>query len=663
MAEINKLPLFVRCIIQNFPFIEEDFDALTNYELTSKIVEYLNNVINTLNNVIDVENQLQESFVELQQYVEHYFDNLDVQEEINNKLDQMASNGTLTALIKAYIDPLFTEQNADIAEFKEEIRDDISDINNAVNALASGSPIPVTDISDMTDTSKVYVLTTDGKWYYYDGDSWEIGGTYQSTGIADGSIDVLKLDDLLQSNLVIDYSTAINYGDGYVGYYKDTGVLTADSSFTNYHVALTAGKIYTFTGRNISNCCALVVMDGSNNVVLTTTTGGVSGNVTTTFKCNDSGLTAYVSKQNASPELLRNNPILRELTSISNGLKYSTNIPLVKTYDGYLNATQLGGGNVKTTGSSTDGTTKFYQMCKGRTYLIHGFNYASSAGWAVISNKYEILEASSTSNIGTSWEETSITYTATQDGYILISQLNDAHAGSVTIVNYGITVQPTNILTGKKLAVTGDSICAGAGYAGGYAGIIALDNNMTVQNIAVGGGTITSGTQSSGVDRFWINESITSLDSDADYVLIEGGLNDAGLSVTMGSLTTGYGSSFDTDTYIGAFENMCYQLTKRFKGKKYGYVFVHQCFAKFRHSNADDGTSYYWEAKKVLEKWCIPYIDLNIECPPFGYFNQSTADLYALRTEYTKDGDGTHPNEAGYKKYYVDKITAFLKSL
>lgn len=46
-----------------------------------------------------------------------------------------------------------------------------------------GSPLTASSTAGMTDTDKVYVNTTDGKWYYYDGDSWEIGGTYNSQGI------------------------------------------------------------------------------------------------------------------------------------------------------------------------------------------------------------------------------------------------------------------------------------------------------------------------------------------------------------------------------------------------------------------------------------------------------------------------------------------------
>ena len=103
MANIKKLPLFCRCVIQNFPFIEEDFDALTNYELLCKVVEFLNKVITSQNEVIGVANNLQDAFQQLHDYVANYFDNLDVQDEINNKLDAMVEDGTLQEIITTYI--------------------------------------------------------------------------------------------------------------------------------------------------------------------------------------------------------------------------------------------------------------------------------------------------------------------------------------------------------------------------------------------------------------------------------------------------------------------------------------------------------------------------------------------------------------------------------
>jgi len=99
----SRIPKFRRCVLQNFPFIEEDFDALTDYELLCKVVEYLNKVIDHQNAVDEKIDGLVEGFAELKAYVDNYFENLDVQEEINNKLEEMAEGGDLAAIIAQFL--------------------------------------------------------------------------------------------------------------------------------------------------------------------------------------------------------------------------------------------------------------------------------------------------------------------------------------------------------------------------------------------------------------------------------------------------------------------------------------------------------------------------------------------------------------------------------
>ena len=101
--DFKVIPPFRRCVIQNFPFIEEDFDALTNYGLLSKIVEYLNAVIKSQNEVTEEVEYLANAYNQLKNYVDHYFDNLDVQEEVDKKLDEMAESGQLADIIAQYL--------------------------------------------------------------------------------------------------------------------------------------------------------------------------------------------------------------------------------------------------------------------------------------------------------------------------------------------------------------------------------------------------------------------------------------------------------------------------------------------------------------------------------------------------------------------------------
>lgn len=79
---------------------------------------------------------LQDAFNDLKSYVQDYFKNLDVQEEINNKLNDMVSSGELNNLIMPFI---------------------------------KSSPVIVTDINQMTNHDYIYLLERDGFLYYWNG--------------------------------------------------------------------------------------------------------------------------------------------------------------------------------------------------------------------------------------------------------------------------------------------------------------------------------------------------------------------------------------------------------------------------------------------------------------------------------------------------------------
>lgn len=167
--DIKKLEPFKLFVLQNFPFIEVDFDALTNYEIMAKMTEYMNNINNNTITLAQNDTNVFSAFNTVVDYINNYFNNLDVQDEINIKLNSMATSGELTQLISDYVNPYIEEQNSRISE-----------INEKVNTIASGSPLVASSINDMSDTTRIYVNTSDGNWYYYNGTNWIAGGTYQS---------------------------------------------------------------------------------------------------------------------------------------------------------------------------------------------------------------------------------------------------------------------------------------------------------------------------------------------------------------------------------------------------------------------------------------------------------------------------------------------------
>lgn len=99
----NKLTPFKWFILENFPFIEADFDALTEWQLFCKIGKEINKIINSQNTVGNEMEILSQAFIDLQNYVNNYFDNLDMQDEINNKLNEMAESGELQNIIGEFL--------------------------------------------------------------------------------------------------------------------------------------------------------------------------------------------------------------------------------------------------------------------------------------------------------------------------------------------------------------------------------------------------------------------------------------------------------------------------------------------------------------------------------------------------------------------------------
>ena len=148
------------CVLQNFPFIEEDFDSLTTYELICKVVEYLNNTITqTNNNTLQVQ-ELTKKFNDLKTYIDNYFENLNLQDEINNKLDEMAESGELQNLLLQFLNSLFIYNNV-----SEMLASNTLVNNSIVKTLGfyssgdnGGAIYKITHIEQVVDNKTIFAL-------------------------------------------------------------------------------------------------------------------------------------------------------------------------------------------------------------------------------------------------------------------------------------------------------------------------------------------------------------------------------------------------------------------------------------------------------------------------------------------------------------------------
>lgn len=97
---INFLPPWVETNLQP-AFYDKESGAVL--QQTARMYAKVNQLVRIANEQYAKIEEYIAKFVELKDYVDNYFDNLDVQEEINNKLDEMAEDGTLANIIANFI--------------------------------------------------------------------------------------------------------------------------------------------------------------------------------------------------------------------------------------------------------------------------------------------------------------------------------------------------------------------------------------------------------------------------------------------------------------------------------------------------------------------------------------------------------------------------------
>lgn len=150
-------------VLENFPFIENDFEAINNYRLFSKVVEYLNNTINNMNLTGEQMENVTNAMTELQNYVNNYFENLDIQEEINNKLDEMVRTGVLQNILSVYFNDLendYTERYINMKNdftdrydtLEQDVNETINNNNTFQNQKIDQNTTSINVLSDRMDT-------------------------------------------------------------------------------------------------------------------------------------------------------------------------------------------------------------------------------------------------------------------------------------------------------------------------------------------------------------------------------------------------------------------------------------------------------------------------------------------------------------------------------
>ena len=228
-----------------------------------------------------------------------------------------------------------------------------------------------------------------------------------------------------------------------------------------------------------------------------------------------------------------------------------------------------------------------------------------------------------------------------------------------------------------KILFNGDSLCIGLAETGSWSTRIAEWLGIPCYNYARGGGTITENPPplKSGPARHSVSATLAKMHEehpDADYILIEGGANDADL---LGDAAAGeesrigtldpydYSGNYDRDTFTGALESIFYRATSLWNGAHIGYIVPQKlglnelAMKRFRY--------YFDRAIAVCRKWGIPYLDLWETCfmtPMLPHMRDPEKTAEEMKREnVTYYYDSGHMTARGYD-VTSDRIFKWLKT-
>ncbi len=207
-------------------------DSLSYYELLCKVVDYLNNAISDLATAEDnigelanaydlLQGYVNDKLEELETYMNTYFDNLDVQDEIDHKLDAMVTSGEMTTLISPLVPDIITNW----------LTENVTPVGGAVvvdeSLTISGAAADAKVVGDALKIIGIPPTLT-----------WKIG-SLGSSG-----------QSLSYKNSIVTNTIKVNNGDTvtpHAGFSLRVFTYNADGTFVNRSSWITSAKTFTAT--------------------------------------------------------------------------------------------------------------------------------------------------------------------------------------------------------------------------------------------------------------------------------------------------------------------------------------------------------------------------------------------------------------------------------
>ena len=678
---VRKLRPFTRFIYTIGELPTSYLMSMTYEEQLIWLCNYLSQtVIPAVNNNAEATEELQNLFIELQEYVNHYFDNLDVQEEINEKLDEMAQDGSLTNIIKNYVDPRFNEYtnelNNEFNSYKNEVNSQINLQNNNISTISQNQTTLSQRMDEFTSLTEG---STTGDAELIDGRTSFDGITYSNIGgnirNSDEKINE-RLNDYINTNILknMTYTTGILEDDGTIKT-TATNYITTDefvevTGNTNYYFK-TIRYVVWYHDSTLLRYDDVLFLDAYDMVITSPATAN---------KCK---LSFELTKQNSITMNLVNESFtslgtnkVKDCIGVRNNLLYGKT-----TTGGYFSNGHSHGGE------QAVANYNYYSAIK--VQANHTYTVYPRVRFVCLYENYYTRELVGDMEISSDPSASEQSFTPDVDGYVYVTVyksdyddglckmvdttsntnvypvdarlMTDTFIPNETTINY-IKSKLTSDLEGKVIYNFGDSIANGSGNDNvGYAEYMRNLYGCVVTDYAVGGATLSkvSGQAMSSILDQIDNASSTT----PDIILLEGGANDYTQAREMGNMTSEFefnSANFDSTTYIGALEMALNKLITKYPGTPIIWLYTHRENTRTEKTVGSvtvNFTTMHDRSLETCKKWSIPVIDI---------YNESGLNtmLSYYRTTYTYNSDGTHPNSYGYIQFYLpyvkDKIIEVL---
>lgn len=644
--------------------------SMTYEEQLLWFCDYLKNtVIPTVNNNAEAVEELQNLYIELKSYVDNYFNNLDVQNEINYKLDTMVQDGTFEKYFSNFQNEINNLQNQIINKNQMSPRG----VYNTLDDLIQANP----------DHNYIYVILSNNKWAYYNGSTWAEGGNFLTSSI--GIITKSQTDfynkyynlfnketvknnryvDSNNGNVTIPTDPGTYYASDYIEVLPNTpyianGSLRKDSQYAWYNNNKEFISGGTINGKN------------KNPMISPTNAKYLRFTARTLDTIINQGSVPYSGEAYSNYYTLQN-PDISFLSTKFIDYKRSSNIFNKNhcLYNYYVNQD----GDVL---HPIDGTTiylsDFINNNYGEILSVYGrFIYVAEfdenynfiefyftpkattfspkneeCKYIRIMTKPELLDNLTVIRGETNIEDYIPYYIPNIDtNSIDETMLNPTIRNKLNSKNY--------FLTNKVISFLGDSITWGYNGANPntqvknpFPKLIADSYKCTSYNLGINGSTISGDNSNIGYNSMC--QRILNINKSSDYIIIFGGTNDFGSDkqVPLGTI-----NDTGTNTFYGSLKTLFDNFYNNFNCKV-GFITPLQRTNMNNPNNDDKILKDYVNAiKEVCNLYSIPVLDL---------FNGG--NCYPLNNNFKTNNlpDGLHPNQNFYN-VLAYRIGKFIENL